>query len=165
MLQERVAKQEKKYRILMFSLYFPPQYSGAAKQALSLARQLRAMGHYVEFATVRWPNDAAENIVDSFVVHRLDQGQGIKHRELRLWWNLFRFLYSRKGEFDILHSHGAYYTNCIVGPLSRFFGLKSVAKASLADNDLHGVAKSLCRKNTPGTSQKDPRLCCYKPGP
>lgn len=145
-LQECSVKQENRYHILMFSLYFPPQYSGAAKQALLLARQLRGMGHHVEFATVRWPDLAVENIVDGFAVHHLDQGRGVRHRELRLWWNLFRFLYSRRTDFDILHTHGAYYTNCIIGPLSRFFGLKSVAKASLADNDLHGVGRSLAGK-------------------
>jgi glycosyltransferase involved in cell wall biosynthesis len=144
--QESAVTSENRYRILMFSLYFPPQYSGAAKQALSLAKQLREMGHYVEFATVRWPGVAAEHIVDGFPVHHLDQGRSVKHRELRLWWNLFRFLFRRRADFDILHSHGAYYTNCIVGPLARCFGLKSVVKASLADNDLHGIGKSLVGK-------------------
>lgn len=130
----------------MFSLYFPPQYSGAAKQALSLARQFRKMQHHVEFATVRWPDFAAESKVDGFVVHHLEQGQGTKHRELRLWWNLGRFLFSRRGDFDILHSHGAYYTNCIVGPLSKPFGLRSIAKASLEDDDLHAVGESVAGK-------------------
>lgn len=139
-------KQDRKCRILMFCLYFPPQYSGAAKQALSLARQFRKMGHHVEFATVRWPDFAPETIVDDFVVHRLEQGQGKKHRELRLWSNLCRLLLSRRGDFDILHSHGAYYTNCIIGPLARLFGQRSVAKASLANDDLHGVGKSLAGK-------------------
>jgi glycosyltransferase involved in cell wall biosynthesis len=142
----QAVKQEKNFRILMFSLYFPPQYSGAAKQAISLARLLREMGHHVEFATVRWPGSAAETTVDGFAVHHLERGQGAKHRELRLWWNLCRFLISRRGDFDILHSHGAYYTNCIIGPLARLFGLKSVAKASLANDDLDGIGKSTAGK-------------------
>jgi glycosyltransferase involved in cell wall biosynthesis len=130
----------------MFSLYFPPQYSGAAQQALSLARQLRKMGHYIEFATARWPGFPIYDIVDGFRVHHMDQGKGSKHRELRLWLNLFRFLLNHRADFDILHSHGAYYTNCIVGPLSRLFGLKSIVKASLANNDLHEVGKSIAGK-------------------
>jgi glycosyltransferase involved in cell wall biosynthesis len=142
----QAVKQEKNYRILMFSLYFPPQYSGAAKQAISLARELRGMGHHVEFITVRWPGFAAEKLVDGFIVHHLDQGRGAKHRELRLWYSLFRFLLKHRTDFDVLHSHGAYYTNCIIGPLARCFGLASVAKASLADNDLNGIGTTIAGK-------------------
>jgi len=131
-------------RILMFTAYFPPQYSGAAKQAIALAKLLRDRGHLVEFATVRWPGLAASDQFEGFAVHRLEQGGGTRHREFRLWWSLFRFCSGRARDFEIIHSHGAYYTNSFVGPLARWLGWKSLAKASLADNDLHGVGKSWC---------------------
>jgi glycosyltransferase involved in cell wall biosynthesis len=127
----------------MFSGYFPPEYSGAALQAIALAKQLTAMGHQVEFVTQRWPGLPAEDVVHGFPVTRLQGGHGTKHRELRLWWNLYRFLRCRRGEFDFLHSHSAYYKDSIVGPLARHFGLKSLAKASLHDNDLHDLGRSL----------------------
>lgn len=127
----------------MFITYFPPQYSGAAKQAISLAKLLRDKGHLVEFATVQWPVLAPRDEHDGFVVHRIEQGRGSRHREFRLWWNLFRFALAHRGEFDIIHSHGAYYTNCFVGPLARLAGWKSIVKASLADGDLHGIDASL----------------------
>jgi glycosyltransferase involved in cell wall biosynthesis len=127
----------------MYSTYFPPQYSGAAKQALSLAKELRVLGHHVEFATVQWPGTAARETVEGFTVHRLEQGRRERHRELRLWWNLLRLAVSRRTEFDIIHSHGAYYTNSIVGPLGRLAGWGSLVKASLAENDLHGIDRSL----------------------
>lgn len=130
-------------RILMFTTYFPPQYSGAAKQAISLAKVLRERGHHIEFATVRWPGLAARDEHEGFAVHRLEQGRGTRHREFRLWWNLVRFAMAHRREFDIIHSHGAYYTNCFVGPLGRLAGWKSLVKASLADDDLHGVDASL----------------------
>lgn len=130
-------------KILMFSIYFPPQYSGAAKQALSLAKHLRERGHHVEFVTVRWPGLKERDEVDGFPVWRIEEGRGSRHRELRLWWNLFRFVLKRRRDFDILHSHGAYYTNSIVGPLAKLVGWKSLVKASLADNDLHGFRSSL----------------------
>lgn len=131
------------FSILMFTTYFPPQYSGAAKQAISLAKALRDRGHRVEFATVRWPGLPGWDEYEGFAVHRLEQGEGCRHREFRLWWNLTRFALANRRKFDIIHSHGAYYTNCFVGPLGRLAGWKSLVKASLADDDLHGVDVSL----------------------
>lgn len=131
------------FRILMFSSYFPPEYSGAALQAVTLAKQLRQMGHYIEFVTQRWTGLSAEDEFEGFRVSRLECGRGDKHRELRLWWNLYRFLQRRHRDFDFLHTHGAYYRNAIVGPLARTFKLKSLAKASLADNDLRDLGQTL----------------------
>lgn len=130
-------------RILMYSRYFPPEYSGAALQALCLARELRRRGNTVEFITQRWPGLPARDEVEGFAVTRLESGRGRKHQELRLWWNLYRFLRRRQGDFDILHSHGAYYTDSILGPLGRWFGKRSLVKASLADNDLHDLGRTV----------------------
>ncbi|MBW1793723.1 MAG: glycosyltransferase family 4 protein [Deltaproteobacteria bacterium] len=127
----------------MFSTYFPPQYSGAAKQAISLSTHLRERGHYIEFVTIWWPGLSESDEVEGFPVRRLETGRGIKHREFRLWCNLFRYVWQRRSDFDILHSHGAYYTNSIVGPLARLVGWKSLVKASMADNDLFGIKASL----------------------
>lgn len=133
----------KALRILMFSTYFPPQYSGAAKQAISLAKHLRKRGHHVEFVTVKWPGLPAKDTFDGFSVHRVETGRGTRHKEFRLWWNLLRFVHKRRCDFDVFHSHGAYYTNSIVGPLAKVFHWKSLVKASMADNDLFGIKASL----------------------
>ncbi len=130
-------------RVLMYSTYFPPEFSGAAQQALMLARQLRRLGHHVEFVTVRWRDLPEHDTVDGFPVTRLHAGRGVKHRELRLWANLCAYVWRRRHEFDVLHSHGAYYTNAIVGPLARAAGLKSIVKASLANDDLHDIGRTL----------------------
>lgn len=129
-------------RVLMYSRYFPPQYSGAAQQAISLAKHLRERGHHIEFATVKWAGLTAHEIFDGFPLHRVEMGGG-KHSEFQLWWNLFKLVRKRKNDFDIFHSHGAYYTNAIVGPLAKLFGWRSVVKASLAKNDLLGLKASL----------------------
>lgn len=127
----------------MFSTYFPPQYSGAAKQALSLAKELRIRGHQIEFVTVRWPGLSACDQVDGFPVWRLNQGYGRRHTEVLLWINLFRFAFSRRNQIDLLHSHGAYYRNSVVGPLGCLLRCRSVVKASLVQDDLAGVGHGL----------------------
>lgn len=132
-----------RFRILMYSSYFPPQYSGAAKQAISLATELRDRGHHIEFITVKWPDLPDEDVINGFDIHRLEMGRGNKHTELRLWWNMLRFALKHKADFDIIHSHGAYYTNSIVGILGKVVGWKSLVKASLTNDDLHGMKGSL----------------------
>ena len=123
-------------RVLMYTAYFDPEYSGAALQALTLARELRHRGHHVEFVTNRWPSLEEAGEVEGFAVHRLEPGRWRKHREFRLWFNLARYVWRRRRDFDIVHSHGAYYTHAFIGPLSRIAGLKSLVKASLANDDL-----------------------------
>ncbi len=130
-------------RILMYTAYFAPEYSGAALQALTLAKQLRQRGHHVEFVTNRWPGLDDTAVVDGFAVRRLEPGRMRKHREFRLWLNLARHVWARRRDFDILHSHGAYFTNAFIGPLARALGLKSLIKASLADDDLQGLSRML----------------------
>lgn len=126
-------------RVLMYTAYFDPEYSGAALQALTLAGELRRRGHHIEFITNRWAGlpDACE--VDGFPVHRIEAGRWHKHREFRLWYNLARHVWRRRKEFDILHSHGAYYTHAFIGPLARLAGLKSLVKASLSNDDLQDL--------------------------
>jgi len=131
------------YSVLMYSYYFPPQYSGAAKQAISLARVLRSRGHRVEFVTVRWPGLAATDEVDGFRVWRLKEGRGRRHTELLLWWNLCRFLLVHRYRFHVLHGHGASYRNAVLGPFARLLRAKSVIKGTLAQNDLAGVGRGV----------------------
>lgn len=128
-------------RILMYTAYFEPEYSGAALQALTLAKELRQRGHQIEFVTNRWPGLSDKTVVDGFAVQRLEPGRMRKHREFRLWFNLARYCWSRRKDFDILHSHGAYFTNAFIGPLARMLGMKSLIKASLADDDLQGLQR------------------------
>jgi phosphatidylinositol alpha-1,6-mannosyltransferase len=127
----------------MYTAYFEPEYSGAALQALTLAKALRQRGHHIEFVTNRWSGLSDEAVVDGFAVHRLQPGRMRKHREFRLWFNLARYVWTRRQDFDILHSHGAYFTNAFIGPLARMLGLKSLIKASLADDDLLGLSRTL----------------------
>lgn len=130
-------------RILMFTAYLSPEYSGAALQALTLAKELRQRGHHVEFVTNRWPGLSETATIDGFQVQRLEPGRLRKHREFRLWFNLSRYVWKRRRDFDILHSHGAYFTNAFIGPLARIVGLKSLIKASLADDDLQGLSRPI----------------------
>jgi glycosyltransferase involved in cell wall biosynthesis len=130
----------KEMRICMFSYYFPPQYSGAALQAISLAKKLKARGVETAFLTANHDNLPATDEIDGFTVYRVSEKRG-KYGEALLWRNMWRLLRREKTDFDIIHSHGAYLRNSFIGLLSRVLRKKSIVKVSLADNDLHGLGK------------------------
>lgn len=127
-----------KPRVLMFSYYFPPHYSGAALQAISLAKKLRDRGAAITFLTVDNGGLPESGSIEGFELHRVSEGTGT-FGELKLWRKMYAR--ARAGSFDVLHAHGAYLKNSFFGPLSRVLGKKSVLKVSLADDDLHGLGK------------------------
>jgi glycosyltransferase involved in cell wall biosynthesis len=63
-----------------------------------------------------------------------------------LWLNLAFYIWQRRRDFDIVHSHGAYYTHAFIGPLGRMTGLRSLVKASLANDDLLDIDLPLIGK-------------------
>src|SRR4030066_828676 len=125
-------------RVLMFSYYFPPQYSGAALQSLNLAKKLRNRGLEAIFLTVNHDKSPETGEIEGFKVYRLFESKG-KFGEIFLWKNMWRLLSHQK--FDIIHSHGAYLRNSFIGPLSKLLKKKSLMKVSLANNDLCGLGK------------------------
>lgn len=132
----------KQFRIIMTARYLPPEYSGAAAQAFLLANRLRDRGHRIEFVTQSWIGEHREYDVEGFKVTALKTNLASRHSELSLWRKLFGFLWHRRKDFDILHAHGAYYTQAIVGPFGRLLGKRSLVKASLAENDLKSLTNS-----------------------
>lgn len=126
----------------MFSSYFPPQYSGAAKQAVALAKQLKSLNHHIEFVTMQDPGLPKTDEYDGFIVHRIDIG-GRRNQEFPFWLNFLKFAYRNRDQYDILHSHGAHYINSIVGPIAKLMGWKSVVKSTMSHNDLDGMKKPL----------------------
>ena len=128
-------------RILMYCPYFPPQYSGAAKQAVSLARQLKLLKHHIEFVTIHDHGLPKYDMYEGFPVHRIEVNER-RNQEIPFWPNFFRFAWKNRHRFDILHSHGAYYINSVVGPIAKLVGWKSLVKSTMSNNDLSGLKKS-----------------------
>lgn len=131
---------EKKITVCMFTYYFPPQYSGAALQAINLAKKLRDKGIEIFFIAANHDNLPEKAEIEGFEVYRIKQGEG-ELAGFILWKNIFNLVRHYKIDFDILHSHGAYLRNSFVGPLSKFYGKKSLIKVSLSHNDLYGLGR------------------------
>jgi glycosyltransferase involved in cell wall biosynthesis len=126
-------------RVLMFARYLPPEYSGAATQAFLLADRLRERGHHVEFATQSWSGAQCSYEVQGFPVTALHMRPLAKHQEFSVWRSLALHLWRRRHHVDILHGHGAYYAQSILGPLGRLIGKPTLVKASMSQNDLSSL--------------------------
>ena len=126
----------------MFARYLPPEYSGAAAQAFLLAAELRSRGHHVEFTTLSWNGRRREYAVDGFPITALAMRVRAKHQEFSIWRHLWVHLWQRRQAVDILHGHGAYYTQSILGPFGRLLGKPTLVKASLSQNDLSSLSHS-----------------------
>ncbi len=126
----------------MFARYLPPEYSGAATQALLLAKRLRSRGHHIEFVSPSWKGVPWSYDLDGFQVTGVRLRLDKTHQEIGVWRGLSAYLWQRRHSIDILHGQGAYYTQSVVGPLGRLFGKPSLVKASLAHDDLSSLTGS-----------------------
>jgi glycosyltransferase involved in cell wall biosynthesis len=132
----------KPFRVLMFARYLPPEYSGAAAQAFLLAGRLRARGHRIEFTTQSWNGQRRDYDVQGFRVTALPMQLSARHQEFSVWRSLATHLWRRRHQVDILHGHGAYYTQSILGPFGRLLGKPTLVKASMSQNDLSSLSHS-----------------------
>jgi glycosyltransferase involved in cell wall biosynthesis len=128
-------------RVCAFSYYFPPHFSGAGLQTLSLAKELTKRGVQFLFVTVDNSGLGRRDTVEGFDVYRIADG-GKRHGEFVLWWNLWRTLSAIRDRFDVIHASGSTYRNSGVGPISKLLGKKSLTVVSMAHNDLYPVGRT-----------------------
>jgi glycosyltransferase involved in cell wall biosynthesis len=128
-------------KVCAFSYYFPPHFSGAGLQTLTLAKELSKQGIQYFFVTVDNTGLARHDRYEGFDVYRISEGPK-KHGEFLLWWNLFRILRKLRHKFDIIHASGSTYRNSAVGVIGRALGKKSLTLVSIAHNDLYDIGRT-----------------------
>ena len=128
-------------RICAFSYYFPPHFSGAGLQTLTLAKELSQLGIQYFFVTVDNSGLPRHDRYDGFDVYRITEGPK-KHGEFLLWWNLYRTLRKLRHRFDIIHASGSTYRNSAVGVIGKALGKKSLTLVSMAHNDLYDIGRT-----------------------
>ena len=130
-----------KIRVCAFSYYFPPHFSGAGLQTLTLAKELSKQGVQYLFVTVDDSGLPRYERYQGFDIYRIADGPK-KHGEFLLWWNLYRTLRGLKDRFDIIHASGSTYRNSAVGIIGRMLRKKSLTLVSMAHNDLYNIGRS-----------------------
>jgi glycosyltransferase involved in cell wall biosynthesis len=130
-----------KIRVCAFSYYFPPHFSGAGLQTLTLAKELSNQGVQYFFVTVDSSGLPRYERYEGFDIYRIADGPK-KHGEFAMWWNLYRILRTFRSRFDIIHASGSTYRNSAVGLIGKALGKKSLTLVSMAQNDLYDIGRS-----------------------
>jgi len=109
-------------RVLMLAARFPPEYGGAAHQALHLCHKLRQCGVSVSVITgYRGPRVMSE-WVEGIPVTRLPVPHRLGLGVLPFYVRLLRLLIVRRHEYDLIHAHVLHhhaYVGFLVGRLLR----------------------------------------------
>ena len=131
----------KQIKICAFSYYFPPHFSGAGLQTLTLAKELSKQGVQYFFVTVDNTGLPRYELYHGFEIYRIADGPK-KHGEFVMWWNLYRTLRRLRNRFDIIHASGSTYRNSAVGLIGKALGKKSLTLVSMAQNDLYDIGRT-----------------------
>ncbi len=129
-------------KICFFTPIFPPYYSGATLQAISMAKVLREKGHNIFFLRLSEEKRAlAEH--DGFTVYNLHvkslskiiAGNTSPIEDFLLIFKLFVLLARLRNEFDILHCHIFAHPFFSLGLLGKLLRKRTVAKITM-NNDI-----------------------------
>jgi glycosyltransferase involved in cell wall biosynthesis len=123
--------------ILMYAKYFVPRYSGAGRQALSVATALRAQGSRVTFlteATDDRPNDYDLEQFSVRTFHHSDDSVSLQPRKAAALASIVREY--RRASPVIFHAHTAYPEASAMGIAARLAGVPSILKVTLHRSDV-----------------------------
>lgn len=119
-------------RVCFRTSVLQPEYSGAAAQALTLARALRTRGIRVWFVCFRTRRELPpEDLCEGFSVYRIFLGDSTLRR-MTAYARLALLLVRKRREFEVLHSHGESWLVTLVG---RGLGRPVIQKLTLMGVD------------------------------
>jgi glycosyltransferase involved in cell wall biosynthesis len=118
----------------MVSYYYYPEYSGSAKQAASLIKNLKINGvqSFIISAQLNtdWPLD---EIVEGIKIYRVP----LKQKSLfAFWFGVAKLLWKLRGEYDIVHCHGMNPFHGFPLFFANLLGKRSLGKLSIANSDI-----------------------------
>jgi len=119
----------------MISYYFPPDFSGSAKQAISVANRLRHLDDESRFVSAHLGGGKKNDQVCGLNVTRLPI---IRRNDLKIpsfWVSLAVFLVINRKQFDIIHAHGTI-QHSIAGFVGRMIGKPTFLKIAMAQSDI-----------------------------
>lgn len=124
----------RRFGVCMVTYAMPPEHSGAAKQAITLARHLAANGVQIFFVTQR-------SAKSSLGIDKVGEFNVIRIRKENLFWKclapprVFWTLFRERKRYSILHVHGVGYLGKIAAIFGKLFGKKVILKMTMFTED------------------------------
>ncbi|OGC25366.1 hypothetical protein A2291_03080 [candidate division WOR-1 bacterium RIFOXYB2_FULL_42_35] len=127
---------------------FPPLFTGAGQQALSLAKELKKQGVNVFVITTKAGACQKEEDIEGIKVYRLAVNSSPCNKGLDFAPKIFVALFQKRRQYDIVHIHGACTPFTYAAILAaRLFGKKIVVKLTLfGDDDPYSLSQRRCGK-------------------
>lgn len=122
-------------KVCMISYFFPPEFSGSAKQAISVAKWLRREAVEPFFVSARLGSYPRRGEVDGLSVFRLPVLNNSALRIPSFWVSLSFFLISNRNRIDVIHAHGTI-QHSIAGIVGRVLGKPTILKIAMARSDI-----------------------------
>jgi glycosyltransferase involved in cell wall biosynthesis len=119
--------------ILMVTEIYLPIWGGAENQLRQLIPHLVKKGCNVSIVTRRWHQEwQPEDYVDGVKVIRLGVPGRSRWGKIAFILSLLKYLFIKRKEVDILHSHGSMNMGALCGLAGKLFGVKNVSKIATA---------------------------------
>ena len=100
-------KTKSHLRVLMVNWLYPPEFSGAAYQCHTLARELITQSVDVEVLTgTNVPSYAGTDYVDGIKVHRVLCDKSNRRQSGKYALDIFSYIFKNRARYDVIHSHG-----------------------------------------------------------
>jgi len=123
-----------KIKVYMFAYLFPPEYTGASIQAISLAKKMRENGIDVTFITATPESrDAYKHIHDGFKVIRLSPPANNSNLSIfKFWLELLFLLIRHYNKYNIIHTIGIFTEQNILAIYGKILHKKTLVKTTLS---------------------------------
>jgi|GEM_PF-4629893 len=129
----------KNIRVFMLRYLFPPEYTGAAIQAITLAKKLREMKVEVTFVTSTLTKDKTiKKQYEGFKVIRFWHPSSNQNISLLFYWvRLFFILLKNYRKYDIIHGIGIFTQNNITAFFGKILRKKTIVKTTLSNEAVY----------------------------
>ena len=122
-------------RVLMLAARFPPDYGGAAHQALHLCHKLLQRGVSVSVITGYKGSRVISERVEGVPVTRVPLPRRLGLGVLPFYIQLLRLLIVRRHEYDLIHAHVLHHHAYVGFLVGRLLGKPAIAKIALMGHD------------------------------
>lgn len=120
--------------VMMVCQFFDPRLSGAANQALTLAKMLKNEGVQVKIIAGKYASEKKKETINGIEIRRLPSGNS-KFKILFFLLQLCLYLWKEKKHYQIIHCHGGFIYSFAVGLIRKLSGKRSIVKITSGKSD------------------------------
>ncbi|MCD6385979.1 glycosyltransferase, partial [Candidatus Sumerlaeota bacterium] len=120
--------------VVMVCQFFEPRVSGAAGQALTLAKMLKNEGIQVKIVAGRYIDTQKVDNVEGIPIIQLKSGDS-RVKRILFCFLLCLYLWRKRRDYQIIHCHGGFIYSFAVGLMRKLLRKRSLVKITRAKSN------------------------------